>query len=303
MDKKLTKILLIEDCHLNAQLIHDAIKKNSAFSFHLDRTISLSEGLQSLAKANYDLVLLDLTLPDSSGLDTLYKVLEEAPQVPIMVLTGLNDERIAIKAVQIGAQDYMVKGEIESKLLVRSIQYAIERHRLMTALRKLSLYDELTGLYNRRGFLTLAEQQLKLALRADLKFTVIFIDLDGMKQINDNYGHLGGDLALAETARIIKATFRDSDIIARIGGDEFAILASEGKNADESDLRLRLHKNIDEYNAKGKNSFKLSVSSGQVICEPHSTSSIRELLDQADALMYKHKNSKRNSHKEADQGV
>jgi diguanylate cyclase (GGDEF)-like protein/PAS domain S-box-containing protein len=168
-----------------------------------------------------------------------------------------------------------------------------ERKRLEEKLRILSLTDELTGLYNRRGFLMLAEQQLKMAKRMKGVTFMLYADMDDFKEINDSFGHKEGDLALIETARIIKSTCRDSDIVARIGGDEFAVFPVGITEAFVDIITTRLQKNFDIYNAKTNRGYKLSISVGITRCDPQSRDSIQDLLVQADKLMYEKKRQKK----------
>lgn len=163
--------------------------------------------------------------------------------------------------------------------------------RMEDEFRRLSLTDELTGLYNRRGFLTLAIQQLKIANRFNREVCLIYIDLDNLKLINDRYGHKEGDAALIETANIIKKTFRESDIIARIGGDEFAVLAI-GTTDTCDNLAIRLQGFLEDYNTLTERKYNLSVSIGTARCDSKDPSSIEELLIQADMAMYEKKRFK-----------
>jgi PleD family two-component response regulator len=181
------KILLIEDNAGDARLIQEMLKDIETASFESEWVSSLSAGLKRLSEIHFDALLLDLGLPDSKGIETLEQLLSQAPEVPVIVLTGLADEMIGIEAVHKGAQDYLVKGPVSSDLLVRAIRYAIERKRLISELRNLSLRDDLTGLYNRRGFFAVAEQQWKMAKRSKTGLLLILADLDGMKQINDTF--------------------------------------------------------------------------------------------------------------------
>jgi len=168
-----------------------------------------------------------------------------------------------------------------------------ENKRMEEDLRALSLIDELTGLYNRRGFVTLAQQQLKLANRLMRKDFLVFVDLDRMKWINDTFGHQKGDEALAETANILKNTFRESDIVARIGGDEFAILTVETEDADIEAINARLQGNTRDRNGKGNRGFHLSMSVGITRYDPEHPCSIDELLVKADKLMYEQKRDRK----------
>jgi diguanylate cyclase (GGDEF)-like protein len=160
-------------------------------------------------------------------------------------------------------------------------------------LRTLALTDALTGLYNRRGFFTLAEQQLKLADRQQKGMILISADLDNLKRINDSMGHQEGDEVLIVTARILRQTFRESDIIARIGGDEFVILGNENPEADFETLVSRLETNINSYNQTTNTNNKLSLSFGMSRYSPGSHRSVDELLSEADRLMYANKNQKK----------
>jgi diguanylate cyclase (GGDEF)-like protein/PAS domain S-box-containing protein len=152
----------------------------------------------------------------------------------------------------------------------------------------LSLADELTGLYNRRGFLTLAGQQIKIARRMKRRMLLIYADMNGMKKINDTYGHARGDEAIKGMTEILRNTFRESDIIARIGGDEFAILITAFRAGKEKIFMERFNENIDAYNAKG-GPYVLSISTGVFICDPMASRSIEEMLVIADKRMYEQK--------------
>jgi len=155
----------------------------------------------------------------------------------------------------------------------------------------LSLADELTKLYNRRGFLTLAEQQIKIARRMKRRMLLIYADMNEMKKINDTYGHAEGDEAIKAVAEILRNTFRESDIIARIGGDEFAILVTTFRAGKERVFMERLSDNIDAYNAAGKCPYLLSISTGVYMCDPLTPCSIEEMLVAADKRMYEQKSA------------
>jgi diguanylate cyclase (GGDEF)-like protein len=140
--------------------------------------------------------------------------------------------------------------------------------------------------------LTLGEQQLKTAHRLENSALLIFADLDGMKWINDKFGHYEGDLALIKTTEILKEVFRESDIIARIGGDEFVVLAMETHNTNEDIITTRLKETLDSYNAREKRRYMISLSIGFANYYPENPCSIEELLTQADTCMYKQKRKK-----------
>ncbi|MCX6007621.1 MAG: PAS domain S-box protein [Chloroflexi bacterium] len=175
------------------------------------------------------------------------------------------------------------------KAALGSIIDISERKQTEEIFKSLSLMDDLTGLYNRRGFLTLADKQLKLSNRMNRGVTVLFADVNKMKAINDTLGHPEGDLALINTARILKETFRESDIVGRIHGDEFAVFMA-GSDPDYSDdIVQRLDNKLKEYNASAKKPYVLSLSIGISASEEGKPYNLSDLLDMADQFMYKKK--------------
>jgi diguanylate cyclase (GGDEF)-like protein len=168
----------------------------------------------------------------------------------------------------------------------------LQREKAEEEIRILSITDTLTGLYNRRGFLTLAEQQFKVSDRARNKLILFTADLDGLKWINDTLGHAEGDTALIEAASVFKKTFRSSDIIARIGGDEFVILSIAPEEIKLDNIFNRLQNQIDTHNHESNRKYKLSISIGYSLYDPKNPSSINELMVSADKLMYEQKKNK-----------
>jgi len=232
---------------------------------------------------------MDLSLPDSKGLESFMRIQNSQPLTPVVILSDEDDENIAIESVKRGAQDYLVKNQTDGRFLPRIINYNIERARLQIELRKLSLIDDLTGLYNRRGFLTLAEQHIKLIQRTHRGFILFALDLDGFKEINDTWGHSVGDQALKDAAQIMRITFRKSDIVARLGGDEFVALALETNPQHPANILKRLQQNLTQYNEQAGREFQLSFSTGDTFFDANDEISLDNLLKQADRAMYQHK--------------
>lgn len=170
-----------------------------------------------------------------------------------------------------------------------------ELKKMEEELRTLTLTDALTGLYNRRGFLTLAEQHLKIAYRTKTKVFMLYADLDNLKYINDTFGHQEGDSALKEAARILKETFRESDIVSRIGGDEFAVMPIGNTEESVTTLTTRLENNLADFNEKKDLNYTLSISIGITHYDPAHPVSVEELLSQGDKLMYEQKLRKKKS--------
>jgi diguanylate cyclase (GGDEF)-like protein len=160
-------------------------------------------------------------------------------------------------------------------------------------LRNLSLTDELTGLNNRRGFMILANGLLKFSRRANHPLCLLYIDMDCLKQINDTFGHAHGDTALTHFAHILTETFRDSDVVARMGGDEFAVLTIDAAEDSLRAIQARLQSNVDTHNLESAHGYTLSFSLGIIQVDLNSTFTVDSLLGQADEAMYAHKREKK----------
>ncbi len=289
---KLIKLLVIEGGQdKEGSWLLAILDESQSVQFAPTHVNRLSKALNTLRNSSFDAILMNLTLPDSLGIDTFIQVNSQAPDIPILVISEEDQRAMAFEIIREGAQDFLIEGEFDAERLVRSIRFAIERNRMRVMLQYLSLNDELTGLLNRRGFISLANQQFKIARREKWQLLLIFADLDGLKDINDRFGHPIGDQALRATALIFKETFRTSDVIARLGGDEFIILANNFSNEGMEGIAGRLQENINKTNAENRN-YQLSVSYGIVQFDPQSGETLDEMIAKADQALYLHKLSK-----------
>ena len=293
MQHRPIKILLVEADEGYLDELREGLAAKHEGDLDLEWVSELSHALARLAQGGFDAILLSLALSDSQGMVTFDRAYAFAPDVPIIVITDEPDEDAAVSTVQAGAQDYLVKREIGPSFLVRSIRHAIERHRLFSALRSLSLIDDLTGLYNRRGFSDLGEQYLKLARRSGRGVTMVYLDLDRFKTINDSLGHHVGDRALIKVADILRATFRRSDIIARLGGDEFGVLALEAADESSESLVERLRERVVDFNESSPEPYQLSVSIGMAHHDDDPRVRLEDMVAEADSAMYREKHGKR----------
>ncbi len=223
-------ILLVEDNPADARLMVELLTNMGVGRFKLQHTERISAAIKLLHEQDFDVILLDLSLPDGSGLETVQRMCTAGPDLPIIVLTGLEDDTLALAAVQAGAQDYLVKGQVDGSGIARSIRYAIERKRLEEHMQHLAMHDALTDLPNRRLFDDRLKHAIQHARRANgkeagnCKMAVVLLDLDNFKSVNDTLGHSQGDLLLQAVAKRLQTSIRKVDSLARMGGDEFSMI-------------------------------------------------------------------------------
>ena len=282
-------LLLVEDDELQAQALMELLTHVRRHRFQVRPVGRLEEALREVETRKFDVILLDLTLPDAHGLDASKALQRAAPDLPVVILTGLEDDTLVEQGAKAGVQEYLLKAEISRSLLVRVLRYAIERNRLLLRVRELSLKDELTELYNRRGFFTVGSQQIKVAERLGKTLLLFYADVDGMKECNDKHGHLKGDRLLRKASRVLKRTFRESDVIGRLGGDEFAILSLDAAQESADALLTRLEKALESENKADPDPTDLSISVGFSTMVPTVETKVEDLIREADEKMYGHK--------------
>jgi len=293
-------VLIVEDNPGDRRLTEVALAdaaRDAGLAVAVVGAATLADGLTRLdtGRGAIDAVVLDLDLPDSLGLDGLKAMRAAATSVPIIVLTGLSDLKLAGEALKHGAGDYLEKGEIQPRSLLRSIRYAIERKKSETELVRLARTDSLTGLLNRRAFFEELDAALVHARRTELPCAVILFDVDRFKEINDVFGHRTGDHVLLEVTRQLQEQLRETDSIARIGGDEFAILATNLRSASSAmEIAEKIAKAIASIAELDDMRLEVSISIG-ISVFPNDDSSADVLVSHADLAMYKSKASKKGS--------
>lgn len=290
------RVLLVEDNPGDARLVQEMLLESGIGHFGLTHVSKLGDALRCLGDGDFEAVLLDLGLPDAYGLEALSLVNEVAPEVPIVILSALEDERVAVEALQRGAQDYLVKGQGGGHLLSRSIRYAIERKQSEQYISHLAHHDALTNLPNRRLLHDRLDQALARARRNKLIVATLFIDLDHFKQINDTLGHPTGDLLLIGVAERLKGCMRESDTIARIGGDEFAMVLPEISRVEASTAFAEqvLSALKSPFVLEGNEVF-VSASMG-ISLYPNDGEEAETLLRKADIAMYRSKQQGRDTY-------
>ncbi|MDR1849124.1 MAG: diguanylate cyclase [Zoogloeaceae bacterium] len=280
------RILLVEDNPGDIRLFQETMRELPD-NLAIDYVTCLKDAFPKLDEKHFDVILLDLFLPDGNGLEVIGRIRAHAPDAPIVVLTGLNDEQTALNAMWEGVQDYLIKGTIDGRSLLRAIRYAIERSQMQMTIRALSLIDDLTGVYNRHGFMNLATYQIRLTRRRKSGFHLLLLHVDNLREINQSEGDTSGNRILIATARLCSDTMRSSDIVARVENDEFAIIMPEAEWDNIATVIERLDGAIARYNQQNSDSL-LSFSYG-VVCFQSSTSvSLEHLLMEARKIANSH---------------
>lgn len=284
MDKKPRFIVVDDD-----EALLDVLKSFLAMQGHECDVFSSAEvALEHLAKKPCDILIADIVMPGMKGLQLTKEVKQSWPDTNVIVMTGFIDDFSYDQAIEAGASDF-----IKKPFSVHEMMFRIKHVFLQERLREMSNSDELTGLLNRRGFFAIAQQQLKVANRAKSDVSLLFADMDEFKAINDQWGHKRGDDALMAMADILRQTFRESDIIARISGDEFALLLLDLPEKKFAVIFDRLQRNIHAYNVSSGVMFNLSLSIGMAVYDHDQPCSVEELLKQADRRMYDQKQRKK----------
>ena len=296
-------VLLVEDVLMIAKITMQMLKKSVSNKYSCVHQASLADAVAVLRAEEFDAILLDLNLPDSRELDTLSGILAAAPEVPIVVLTATADDGIGLRAVQLGAQDFLQKGDFNYLALDRAIMYAIERQRMQRTIRQLAVLDELTGLYNRRGFNTLNPDLLARIKRTGARGYLCYFDLDRFKHINDELGHAKGDEALKEFAATLRSVFRKDALLVRLGGDEFVAMGVENQPGQIQETLRTLEIVLSVRNGQSTTGFNLEASSGVTYFDHTGLLVLDELAAQADADLYRNKENRRRSRAEALAGL
>lgn len=293
MNAKPLKLLLLEDGCKDARFLQKAIADGGSFDCDLVKIDELERALAE--RAEEPPILLLRSADSSSRLSSdLKRIREIASNVPVLVLPNKQDGLVHPGAAAGDPAKSNGHHRLNLKKLARILRRGLRQTQLESELSHLAISDELTGLYNRRGFLLLGSERMKLAHSMKKNVLLFFADLDNLKQINDRYGHQEGDQALLKTADAFRNTFRNSDITGRFGGDEFTALVIEDFGHTSDTISKRLQDNMAELSANNTQ-YPLSLSVGMTRYAAEFRSSLKKLLAQADQALYKQKQASRAS--------
>jgi len=295
VNKKLVKILLVDDDPADRKLAQLALKSGlQSVDFVIDIAETLTQAMVNLKKNGVDLVLLDLGLPDSNGIETVDRLRDAHSNIPIIVLTGLSDEEIGVEAIRRGAVDYVTKPFKPSGLRTR-IGIALQIVELQKRLLLLANTDELTGLANRRHFFDILDREILRAKIDGSSLAVMMLDIDHFKSANDTYGHRGGDEILAQMGKILQENIYPLDVAARYGGEEFIILMPNTSSEKAYQAAERLRKIVDQYQWKVfDKTISITTSIGLASIDSKNLMSSYDLAEKADTALYDAKRKGRN---------
>jgi two-component system cell cycle response regulator len=235
------RILLIDDNPTAQEMLSRMVPRFSDGPWELDWAGTYDEGLAKLVKGGYAVCLLDYRLDDGKdGLALLRAARGEGNTTPVVFLTAETDPALDEAALQAGAMDFLVKAEFTPRMLARSVRYARKLGDTLEQLRQLSIHDGLTGLKNRREFERLLTEEWQRCARFERPFALVVCDIDHFKRINDTYGHSAGDLVLKHVAHLLNGQLRTVDFLARVGGEEFAIIMVETNLEDARQTMARM---------------------------------------------------------------
>ncbi|MBI4394723.1 MAG: diguanylate cyclase, partial [Candidatus Omnitrophica bacterium] len=283
------KVLLVEDDELDAKLVKYRLEEDAEHEFNLETVDTLESACGRIAKGGIDVILADLTLPDSDNRENTLKTLaEKAPGVPIVVLTGYHNTSFELDSVRKGVQDYVIKDQVTRHLLVQVILHAVERQRLkdenktlMDQFERLSLLDSNTELLNRRGLEKIFSREIAWLQKNHSTLPAILLDLDDFKQVNDLFGYTVGDEVLRQIAHKLLAALRATDYVFRIGGDEFMVLLPGTPAADSVQVAEKIRLAISEKPIQvGSDKIEMTASLGLIQVNEH-TGSVENLIARA----------------------
>jgi diguanylate cyclase (GGDEF)-like protein len=286
------RILLVEDLKGDALIIEKVLQQAMPAAHVLQKTETLAEALTILAVSEFDIVLLDRSLPDVVGYSGLQSIQNLAPKLPVVFLTAYKDESTAFEAIEQGAQDYLFKDKLDAHTISRAIQFAIIRKQFESVLVVQANFDNLTGLANRMLFENRLDMAIARMQRQGGSIGVLFLDLDRFKQVNDTYGHAIGDRLLAEIGKRLKMCLRPYDTAARFGGDEFAMLIEGIADKDHcAVVAQKIIKSCEQPFMTSGLTLQVGASIGVTTCVAKQKRTRSELMRQADTAMYEAKKS------------
>ncbi len=293
------RILLIDDEPEPFEALKQILDQKNFYGsqyFQLESERTLEAGIEKMAQDSADVVLLDLYLPDSKGLLTFTRLTAYNSDIPVIILSDLHDEALAMQAIKNGAQDYVFKQDVQPEALMRAIRFSMERQKLKqeldaakSRLERIAYLDPVTELFNRRGIQEILSHEVQRARRKESSLLVLLINLDDFKRINSALGTSVGNVVLREVAIKLKGALRSTDYVARVGGDEFLVLLPETRLAEGVNVaeKVRLAISTTSISMSSREVVKITASLGLVNAGELSGSapSVDELLAKTNVIL------------------
>jgi diguanylate cyclase (GGDEF)-like protein len=301
VDSEPIRVLLVDDDESTAILVRSLLGKLKPARYRLEWRGTAADGLAALLDERWDACLLDYHIGDETGFDVLRAALQRNVATPIIMFTSGAGTDVDLATVRAGAADYLLKTELTASLLSRTIRYAIERARLMNEMRALARHDHLTGLLTRREMDRVLDEELVRSHRYGHPVSIVLIDLDHFKQVNDTYGHVAGDAALRWVSSVVAQCVRDTDRAARYGGDELAVLLPETDQVGACVLAERIRARVSATGLEPPpdatittGTIPLTLSVGVASLPGSLAATPSEFIARADAALYQAKRGGRN---------
>jgi len=274
--------IITSDSNLYTKL-EEGLKKTSYMDVSSYQLNTLDDVIDRIDEyQDVDVVLVSEEIVNSISYNIIDREIVKNRNIPYLIIN--TSEKILMEAIHSSAQDVILMNNLDIDRAIWSILHSFERNKMINRLYEDSIEDALTGLYNRRGFLSLAKDAIELM--DNLNYHIIFIDLDKMKSINDEYGHNMGDSALQEASKILKSSFREGDIISRYGGDEFIVFVSDVEDKVINKIKKRIKDNLEIINKSKKLRYTLALTVGHSKYNPSKKESLKEVIERADKDMY-----------------
>ena len=284
---KKNTVLLVEENLWDAGLVEEALAeieetqylRVASRGFQMVHVQSMEDAIDVLTEIPVDVVVLDLNLPDSKALHSFFRIHSQFPNIPLVVLCDREDETLAVSSVREGAQDYLIKDEVDCVPLARCLHYAIERHQNRNVRGPSAPSDELTGVYTHEPFALLAGQSLRLAARLNLFVLVAIADLKSTSESNDAFARQEQDMAMLSAADVLRSNFDPSAVIARVSPQRFAVVALCPDRGEAEIMSEHLGTSVDGHNSNPSRQSKLPIRLGVRIFDAGSESADESDID------------------------
>ena len=287
-------VLIVDDQPMDRHVLARQLTKASS---HYNCTLAcdIEEALSLLEEQLFDICLTDFHLGNGSALDLIHKIQAMGIRMPILVVTGSGNDELGMEVIKAGADDFFPKEELSPALLSRTVQHILIRHRAIKELHQEASEDWLTATASRRHFEKVATIEVNRAFERQLPISILLVDMDNLKLINDTHGHEAGDIALKNVSSCLREELRQTDLLSRWGGDEFCILLDGTNESDAQKIAEKLRCAVQQLNIEYQNNaLQTSVSIG-VACYPnHRRVDVAEIFRAADRAVYKAKSDGRN---------